>query len=333
MNNNPIYKQVFRFIWPVVFGLVAYMIILLFFNTLSQIGSLFFSREVLFCILISFCIFESVLFLNKKNYFLKTTNKLLLIAFSAINSIALTSLLVSAYFYLIENISVFQTELYLFNSIYTLSASLFQLVLIGISVQDQHQKQLLNKENELRNELKLKIDQFEIQSHSCFLFQNLENILAKLNDNKKQAEEIAYQTADFYKQILKIQNEDLIELGKEFELIKILFTIHEISSDNLKALTKKVNDFWIIPTSAFQILDVMINQSLEKTNDIHFYLDEENKQIEIKLNKQLKLFAKEKIQRIENSLNERLHIFSDKSIEVKYNKNDIQISIPLLEIN
>jgi len=312
------------------------MLILLLFNSLSQIAELFFSREVLFSIFVSFTVFESLLLSNKLFFKTQIKSNLLQLTSSILIGAVATSLAVSLYFILIERSYVFHTELILFNAIYTLSALLFQFIIIGLNYQNQHQKLIIEQEQELRESLELKINSFRYQVNPAFLYTNLECILKLLPKRKRDAELIIQKTASMYRHILNKKHLDLIPIQDELNCIDDLINLRKHShSENIEysvnSQVYKENAF-LIPNCLFRLIENIIQNSLFTKDKFIINIDNTEKLLYIRTTKRLCLFSEDKLTETAKIINNSLLHYSDKPLEFSVGNKEITACIPLIYI-
>ena len=128
----------FRLAAPPLFGIVIYLLVLMFFGSVEMLGSNFFSREVLFVILLTFIFFELnraiILILNSlgriKDQFLSRLIIQYLVSFSLTGTVI--SLVLYLYFLKIEGFSTINTELITFNAIYLFAAVFYHVYYFSI---------------------------------------------------------------------------------------------------------------------------------------------------------------------------------------------------------
>src|SRR5882672_1223805 len=109
MNRLFIHNPFFRIVSGLLYGVLAYMLILLINNTVSDINKIFSNKELYACIGLSYITFESmrVIISVFERRFQTVRQKLLAqIMSSLILSVGLVSLAISAYFRCIEGFSI-----------------------------------------------------------------------------------------------------------------------------------------------------------------------------------------------------------------------------------
>jgi len=208
----------FRVAAPALFGIIIYLLVLMFFDSIQMLQENFFSREVLFIILVTYVFFEGnrlVLVLNNKLFPVEKDLKTRIIAqylISIFLSVCIISLLLYYYFVNIEGFSTIRTELITFNSIYLFICVFYNLFFFSLV--------FLNKKNESKVEFELKrkegldieLRTFKNQVNPELLFQSLEIIISELHQDKKSADDLIDQLSKIYRFTLDNKNNDLIPL-------------------------------------------------------------------------------------------------------------------------
>ena len=220
--NKPITKNIiFRIVFPIIFGLFAYLIVLMIFDNVQLIIDNFFSKEVAFFIVLSFTIFESLLFvfifLEKWHIFEeKPTPKLgLFILVSILISVSIVTVFGNLYFELIENTSVFKIELIVFNFIWSFASLLYlsifySITFIGKQAQKAMSIEILEKEN---LDKRLKLLQNKVRPE--ILYESLEILINLIHKDEKTAEEFIGHLSIFYRNIIEERHTETIPLKQE----------------------------------------------------------------------------------------------------------------------
>ncbi len=123
----------FRVVSPLITGILVYMLVLMFFDSVDMLAANFFSREVLFVISLTILFFETnrlvIIFLNRF-YSIDRDIKFRIIfqyALSVLFTLTVISLTLYYYFSYIEGFSTIRTELITFNSIFLFAAVFYHL--------------------------------------------------------------------------------------------------------------------------------------------------------------------------------------------------------------
>lgn len=341
--NKPITKNIiFRLIFPVIFGLLAYLIVLMIFDNVPLILDNFFSKEVAFFIVLSFAVFESLLFvfyLLEKHRILenRATLKLILFIFTTIiTSTVIVSLLVSGYFILIENTNVYNTELVAFNFIMLFASLSYLTIFYSIGLISKQAKkaislEILEKEN---IDKRLKLLQSKVRPE--ILYESLEILIDLIHEDEKQAEKFINQLSAFYRNIIEERHIETIPLKQEI-----------IAANNLiDLLNNKYNGRISLHTdfdysTNYQIIPGIIQQIVFAS--VQKNIISENLPLQVKLkiaNKYLLLsyFCHERLttnisepEQLGEMIN-KYKIYSERKIKETKNETGYSVQIPLLSL-
>ncbi len=215
--NNP----VFRLSAPLLTGIVIYLLILMFFDSVDMLAENFFSREVVFTIGLTYLFFELnrlvIILTNRigldKKAFL--TRLAIQYALAVILTPAAISLVMYLYFSYVEGFSTITTELLIFNGIYLFATLFYHLYFFSIYFLHRRNDELLREEKMQRSILEHELSRFRNQINPTFLFRALEIIIGELHHNKKHADELIGHLAAIYRYTLDNQQNELAGLVSE----------------------------------------------------------------------------------------------------------------------
>lgn len=336
--NNPI----FRLAAPLLFGIVIYLLILMFFDSVEMLANNFFSREVLFVIGLTFVIFElNRLVIVLLNLRFKSTDKLLLRAgiqyfLSFMLTIGAVSLILYQYFVNIEGFSTIHTELITFNSIYLFAALFYHLYYFSMQFLFRKNDDLYQSEQIKRDSLELELTAYKNQINPEFLFQTLEIIIEQLNTDKKKADELIDQLAKVYRYTLDNQNNELISLEQEINSLNPLMAIFQTKYPGSLKIEKQgvpTEDVFLVP-GTLQILfeHAVINNMVSKNIPLVFNVSTEASQIQIKYKKNERITGPEKNEaRIEHLIKTYQYLKPDE-FQRGNTDNNLNYKIPLIAV-
>lgn len=231
MYSNPATKPLLRILLPPVLGCMAYLLVLLAFDTIHRVLDDFFNQELLVCIAMSYLVLEGnrLLALVFRKRLQQEYHFLLWSFFVLIQALVLTLLLTSGalilYFRQLENlynIASFATELRVFNGIFLFIALLYQAYFLGFSwLHLQFQRKVAAEEHENRL-LDHQIHCFHYVLHPDFLLSGLENILLRLKEQQSElADDGILLLSGIYQYFLG-QQEELLPLKEELQIVEKL---------------------------------------------------------------------------------------------------------------
>lgn len=333
----------FRLVFPVIFGLLAYLVMLMVFDNVALILNSFFSKEVAFFVLLSFAVFESLLFvfsLFEKHRVLKDMPNLRLALFvlaTIIISFLVVSFMVSCYFIFIEKTKVYQTELLVFNFIMLFASLLYLTVfystaLIAKQAGKAISLEILEKEN-IDRRLKL----LQSKLHPEILYESLEILIDLIHEDEKHAEDFIGLLSAFYRNIIDERHSETVALNKEIsaaEHLIVLLNKRYKGQIKLQKLVSKNIDYQIMPGVVQQLVFRAVQKNIISENIPLI--------IELKTENQYLMFSYICHERLTDSFGtyenldgiiEKYELFSERKIE-ETKKQDgylIQIPLPTLE--
>ncbi len=341
---NKLYTNhiVFRLIFPVVFGILAYIIVLMIFDSVQLIIENFFSKEVAFFILLSFALFESLRlayrFLDKKISIEKNNklNFLIYLLISILISVLIVSLFVNLYFRIIEKTSVFKTELIVFNFIMLFAGILFLSVHYSILLIQKHTQKALEIENLEIENLQKRLNLLKQSIQPEILFEGLESLILLIHKDIKLADDFIDELSGFYRIIIEEQNSEIILLNEE---LKISDKLVNLLNQRYKYLFFKPfkdiaqnrpdKNLFIIPGIVRQVLFMAVQSNLISEHlplIINYHIKNNYLCIKYKSHKKLNIKSNRQI----DNFKEKHKLYSDKVIVEEWNDDYYQIKIPLL---
>ncbi len=271
----------FRLVSAILVGIIAYFLILLFFDSVSDLNDNFFSREVLFVIVLTFIVFEltrlAILFLDRKlsimaNFTLRIYVQLLV---TVVSSILVVSLLLYLYFVLFVGFTTITTELITFNGIFLIVVLLYNLYFFSIVYMKKRDEAVVKSEVSKRASIELEMRSFSNYVNPDFLFSSLEIALAELYKKEERVEEIIANLADIYRFTLDNQQTDLVLLNDDIENFRKTVSIFKIKYGKaLKTafLNNTYSTYHIIPGTVQTLFEYAVFSNII-TNEIPLEFD------------------------------------------------------------
>ncbi len=230
MSKAFINNTIFRLIWPLFYGAMTYLIILLIFDNISQLTENFFGEELWFCVGLSYLFFESIrLEITQLQSFETLKGRIWLwVTIQLLLSMAVSTVMISGalsiYFieYVGYSFGTFNTELITFNSIFVVTAILYNMMFFGIYFLNVKNEALLNKENTARKNLEFQIQAFNGDINPRFLYSCLETLITLLRKKGRTAEKFVHHLSSIYRYILENKHNELSTLKSEMESLNDL---------------------------------------------------------------------------------------------------------------
>ncbi|MDH5398946.1 MAG: histidine kinase [Cyclobacteriaceae bacterium] len=216
----------FRLLWPLIHGVLIYILLLLINNDLSAFSSIFQGEEVYFLMFLSFLLFETCRLLivtldryvptqtsTSRRLFLQFTGNLLVSVF------VVTSVL-SAYFQLFLGFGVDTSQVIIFNVIFGLSTSLYHLFFLGQYFLHRENSARMAEEVSLRNSIKGQMARFKNEMNPGLLYESLETLIALMHKDVEESDEHIARLSAVYRYILSHRQSEFVELKEELAAIE-----------------------------------------------------------------------------------------------------------------
>ena len=273
MKNKIFYNDIaFRLLGPIIFGLVIYLLVLMFFDSIEMLRDNFFSREVLFTIGLSYLFFElnrliiigcNRLFSDKRSIKLRIIIQYFL---SVIISIIAISYALYLYFIHVEGFSTIQTEIITFNSIFIIVALSYHLFFFSLLYLNKKNDAEIEKELMRRANLDSELQTYKYQINPELLFQSLEIIISELHHDKKVANNLVMDLSKMYRYTLDNQNNDLVLVKDEINSLKTIYRIFKAKYPNSLYLNISVDEqkmaYNLIPGSLRILFEKALSENI-----------------------------------------------------------------------
>ncbi len=219
-----IHSIIFRLVYPLVIGLIAYLVILMVFDSLDQLSENFFSQEALSLVIIAYLQSELfvilIRFLNRRLQFESGYNARMIAQFagSALVSILLTSMLLLAYFKSFFGSYSYLPELIAINLVFLMISILYQLYYVSIYYLYRHKNLVFQQELEIKKNLEIERDAFLNEINPKLLFSCLESLISLVYTDTKKADDYIGKLSRQYRYLLDSKRNELVSFSEEMEM-------------------------------------------------------------------------------------------------------------------
>ena len=277
MNPFPDIKPITRLVLPFLVGTLAYLAILLAFDTVDRMLEDFFTRELFFCVVVSVFLLEAnrglLLAFKRKLVYSPDFGKYAaaLISLSVVACIFLVSALLIAYFSYFENmteVAVYTTELKIFNGIFLFVTFLFQGHFLGFYLIHKRFERELEKEALEKESLDRNVNLFHYKLNPGFLLTCLDAILLRLKEKQfDQADEGILLLSEIYRHSLKTQDE-LVPLEEELSAMRSTGTfLNQFISRHIDIQSPEtVGEFLLVPRTLTKLLEAIAYSQLSSSS-------------------------------------------------------------------
>lgn len=235
-NSFP-HSLAFRILGPILLGIVIYLLVLMLFDSLSMLEENFFSREVLFTIIVSFIFSETnrgiIEIFERSPVF--SAPRIRIGSQIGVGLLA-TAMVVSAclyvYFTYFVGFTVITTELITFNAIYLLTSLFYHLHYFSLWYLDLKNEKRVALERDLQSRMEAEISAFTLDVNPGLLYDSLEIVLRTLREQPDKTDTLVAALAEVYRYRLKMSESELVSVSQEVasvqHLIKIFSAIHPV---------------------------------------------------------------------------------------------------------
>ena len=339
-----IHSIVFRLVYPLVTGLIAYLVVLMVFDSLDQLGDNFFSQEALILVLITYLQSELfvlfIRFLNGRLPFESAYRVRMLAQFagSIVLSILLASLLLIVYFRIVFGSSSFLPELVVINTVFVIIAILYQLYYVSIHHLYRHRDLVFQQELATRKNLEIEREAFLNGINPNLLFSCLESLISLVYTDTKKADDYIGKLSRQYRYLLDSKKNELVPLSEEVGMARNLVDLMNLKYSGAIHLDIPAGEDGVpgqlVPGTLGILIENAVTKSIVNTmQPLHMELQgshEDSVIFSYPVNDSL--LEQEGNPGGWKALQASYGYFASKSLEVKREGNRYLVEIPLLQI-
>src|SRR5204863_5545219 len=221
-----IHNPFFRIFAPPIYGLVVYLIILLIHNDVGQLGTLVSNQEVYVSIALTLLSFESMRLVIVLMRRMESKNKVAIqIMATTIISTLLVVVAISQYYKLVIGFDISPREMFLFGSIFVLTALLYNALYIGNEYLHKENTVRIEQEHKLRESLESEFLSFQQEINPDLLYDSLEELILCLHKNSDVSEELIDSLAALYRYQLIHRQKEFVSLTEELQAVDHLLRL------------------------------------------------------------------------------------------------------------
>lgn len=267
-HNN----RLFRIFAPIIFGFIAYVLILLIFDTINELSENFFSAEVLLTIIIAYLISgANRVLINSISKRFAQSQKLLkhIVVQMSLTSgatLLITSLVISLYMRYLVGFKTFNTELVVFNSIYLVLSLSYNLMYFSIFYSKKMNEIQLLQAQKAKKESEIELEAYKSKMNPDLLNKSLETLICYAAKDPETADNYISQISDFYRSVLNNKRTELINLKHEIKTAQNYIALQNSWNNNNIRLSFNIDESAkskkIIPGSLYVFMEQVINNSI-----------------------------------------------------------------------
>jgi len=323
----------FRLISPVLTGIILYMLILTLFNDISIIYDGFITKELIFCVILSFAIQEIALLIFKASnaFELKT---FILIPITLIVIATVVSFLLNVYYQLFNSYSPATFEYIIFIVVYSLLALFYISLKISYNYLNRKNEENVAHESLLREDIERDFQQFKNGINPKLLFTSLESLITLSKHDVSEADNLLDQLSTVYRYILSKRKSELAECKDEVEIAKELVKLfNHLPYAKIHFECEESIDTLIVPGALLYLIELIIKKSIRNKLEVSKIALLENGD-ELILNFSYSPKLGDEIKSLDfQMLNTSYLYYTDREIQLGEDVAKNQIRIPKLNYN
>jgi hypothetical protein len=339
-----IHSIVFRLVYPLVTGLIAYLVVLMVFDSLARLGDNFFSQEALILVLIAYLQSELfVLFirlLNSRLPFEPAYRVRVLAQFtgSVVLSIILTSSILMVYFHLVFGSIGFFPEMVVINLVFTMIAIFYHLYYLSIHYLYRHKDLVFQQELEIRRNLEIEREAFLNEINPNLLFSCLESLISLVHTDTKKADDYIGKLSRQYRYFLDSKKNELVPLSEEVGMAHNLVDLMNLKYSgaihlDVPAGEERVSGQVVPGTLSVLIEDAATKSIVNAMQPLHMELQgSHNESILFSYPVNDSLLEQEGNPAVWKALQASYGYYASKTLEVQRAGNRYLVEIPLLQV-
>lgn len=270
MKNIFIHNTFFRALAPIFFGILAYLLILLTNNDLSQLGSTFMNQEVYVCIGLTYLLSEilraNVIVIGR---FFKTDprSQLLTQVFGGLFlSVVVISGVISLYFEWAYKFSITESQLIIFNAIYGVASLLYNLLYFSNIYVHKQNERLMEKEQVKADVLASELVQFKNEVNPELLYESLEMLITLVHRDVEESEDYIDRLSSVYRYILSHRKVELSTLQQEIKAARNITHLLNYRFNDQISFTVNIpdghQDLPIVPGTLPNLLEMITRSTI-----------------------------------------------------------------------
>ncbi len=342
MKKLFIHNAFFRLLAPLFYGALIYILILLINNNLDQLGNTFMNQEVYVCIGLVYVLSEVL----RRNAMLcskfikdKVKNQIIVQVLIGIAlAMGLTTFIISAFFRIVYEFSIAESQLIIFNLIYGVSSLLYNLMYFSNVYIEKQNVRLLETEQHRKKALEAEFSQFKNEVNPDLLYESLETLITLIYKDFEEGEDYIDHLSAVYRYILSHRKVELSRLEMEIKAAENIIYLLNYRFDNrikfVNKLPKEYGSTPVVPATLPNLVEMIARTTIINTYQpltIELVSERENGYLILQHKLNEKLIGHDSADHNFQSIQKTYSFYSDKPV-VRVKAYDFSyIKIPLLE--
>ena len=342
MKKNLVHNILFRIFSSIGFGFMAYVLILLVFDSLANLQNLFIGHELMVTILGTALVFESLriltIFIGKASFSKKGDNPytwiLKHLAIGLPLTVMITLLVFGTYFKFYLGYSEFNRELWVFNIIFLLTAVFYLTFYFSLFFMHQRNEIAIEHEYNLHQNLEYEFRSFQRENRPELFYTLFESLLILIHSNQHLADRYIDCFSKVYRYIIESRKKELVPLHDEIDQItRLQYLLNFKYEDQLTILTDGANDYkdaLLVPGSLQIVAEhIIFSTIISKRTPLKVQTSVQDNYLVLSY-KMFDVIDKKLPENDLLKINEACFYFMKRKIEFHTNNDEKNIYLPLL---
>jgi len=298
MKTNIINTPVFRMFIPIPYGILVYLLLLLINDNLSQLEYAFLSEELIFCVTLSFAVFETnrlSLKFSEKKANIEFSRLLIRVSINLVITLLLVWAALLFYFVVVlkyESLSAFQTEIKTFALIFGATSILYNMLYLSHLFLTKRNDELFEQEQTLKDQLEYELTTYQAELKPKLFFESLESAIILLHQDADDAEYFLDKLAMVYRYVLLNREKEFVTIAEDIRASENLIYLLNVKYNNHISLDfgDIKNDHLVLPGTITGLVEHIVSSTIITKNQpltIKLFIEDHYLNIVHKLNQRL----------------------------------------------
>jgi two-component system, LytTR family, sensor kinase len=344
MRGIFIHHPLFRILFPALYGLLMYVLVLLVFDSIQQLEKNFFSQEALLCVALTYALFESLRWtlIGVNHLFPEFKSVRRRISIYLLSNLACSLVVISAgvsvYFVALLGYASFTIELITLNSLYLVTTFFYTLVYFGIFYLNHYNQRRLEQETALREKMEYQLGVLKSEVNPHLLYTSLETLITLVHCHPDEADAFIDCLSRIYRYSLEYRRHELAPLEQEIKAAENIVSLYNYSHQNLIHIhlqtETEVFDKQLIPGTMQKLMEHAISRSLiTERHPLHLYVQvSQQEKLLLRYALHERLLPPLATAQLLADLQKAYGYFTDQPLDYSEDQDKVSIRVPFLKI-
>lgn len=331
-------RPVLRLLTPIILGAIAYVLILLVNNNITQLQENFLGEELYFCLGLAVLVQEICWWtlqpLRRMDWhegLMRALRRRCMIAILLV--ILLVGLALWAYYTQVLGFRPALAELLMFCGVFSFLAGLLLSLWVSHYLLNLDNQESIAAEQALKDHIIADFNQFKQGINPDLLFESLETLIVFLHTNKDQADDLLDRLSMVYRYVLGSRRKEIVPIAEELQVLQELLGLFQLLPHRKIAWqADNPQDGYLIPGTLLHVVEMVIRTSIVMDErDLPLRLSVEDGYFVLRYHCLEKLQNRLSNSRLE-SLRQRYAVYTETPLQLLEQDGKKHIHIPILAI-